>query len=118
MQRIVSGRTTPPPGSRKVTDWVGKRVRTRYELRNGLMVIPKGTVCEVTYARSGLSLKTEACGCCGVAVYIKRVPASDVELVPPKRELTTCGECTYEEADGELVEQCPKCKATDERRAA
>lgn len=29
------------------------------------------------------------------------------------REPTTCGYCNYEEADGSLIEQCPRCKAKD-----
>lgn len=35
------------------------------------------------------------------------------EIVPPKRRLTECGYCSFEEADGELIEQCAKCKAID-----
>lgn len=38
---------------------------------------------------------------------------SIVEVRPP---LTSCGYCSYEEADGELIEQCPTCKAADARR--
>jgi predicted Zn-ribbon and HTH transcriptional regulator len=30
-----------------------------------------------------------------------------------KREPTMCGSCEYEEADGSLIEQCPRCKAKD-----
>lgn len=29
---------------------------------------------------------------------------------------TTCGFCTYEEADGELIEQCKECKEKDQSR--
>lgn len=63
-------------------DWVGRKVRTRRELRNGMGVIPAGTVAIVTYNRSGLSLSTDPCGSCGVRVLINRVPEHDVELLP------------------------------------
>ena len=36
----------------------------------------------------------------------------------PRREPTHCGYCDYEEADGELIEQCGKCKAADAAIAA
>jgi hypothetical protein len=35
-----------------------------------------------------------------------------------RRAPTTCGECSYEEAEGDLIEQCPKCKAPDAQAAA
>lgn len=34
-------------------------------------------------------------------------------LRPKYIEPTSCGRCEYEEADGSLIEQCPKCKAID-----
>ena len=30
--------------------------------------------------------------------------------------MTSCGYCTYEEADGELIEQCKRCKEADESK--
>lgn len=36
-----------------------------------------------------------------------------VSLVEVKPAPTTCGYCSYEEADGELIEQCDRCKAID-----
>lgn len=31
----------------------------------------------------------------------------------PVKELTSCGSCSYEEADGSLISQCTRCKAKD-----
>lgn len=36
-----------------------------------------------------------------------------VSLVEVKPAPTTCGYCSYEESDGELIEQCHRCKAAD-----
>lgn len=36
-----------------------------------------------------------------------------VSLVEVKPTPTTCGYCSYEECDGDLIEQCAKCKAID-----
>lgn len=63
-------------------DWVGRKVRTRRELRNGIFSIPLGTVCTVSYNHSGLSLNTDPCGSCGVRLFISKVSESDVELLP------------------------------------
>ena len=62
-------------------DWVGRTVRTKRELRNGMMSIPAGTIAEVTYNRAGLELSTQPCDSCGVRIFIKRVPEHDVELL-------------------------------------
>lgn len=70
-----------PKKPRLKRDWVGRKVRTVVMMRNGNMEIPIGTVCEVTYNRGGLTLKTEPCDCCGVAIYITRVPERDVRLL-------------------------------------
>lgn len=47
---------------------------------------------------------------------MRHMESADViggETDTPQREPTQCGYCTYEEADGSLVEQCEKCKAAD-----
>ncbi len=68
-------------------DWVGRKVRTRRELRNGYVTIPVGTVCTVTYNHSGLSLSTDACGACGVQCHIAKVPEHGVELLPADTDI-------------------------------
>lgn len=50
------------------------------------------------------------CNKCG------KVHASHLLVAPPAQPLrapTTCGYCTFEEADGELIEQCARCKTAD-----
>lgn len=64
-------------------DWVGRRVRARCALRNGLMAVPKGAVLTVRRGHDRyVDLSTVACESCGVAVYIRRVAVVDVELLP------------------------------------
>ena len=82
---IQRGKTGLAPGMKKVSEWVGRRVETLVEMRNGAISIPAGTFAHVTYARAGLTLKTEPCKCCGVGVYITRVRASDVRLAAPEQ---------------------------------
>jgi DNA mismatch repair protein MutH len=81
MEAIFKGRTKLGPGMKKVTDWVGKRVETLVDMENGWATAKAGTIAEVTYARSGLTLKTEPCSFCGLGLRITRVRASDVRLV-------------------------------------
>lgn len=71
-----------PPGSKRVSDWVGMRVRSKVALRNGNNSMPAGTIYTVSYARSGLTMESEKCPCCGVSQYIRSVPPRDVEPAP------------------------------------
>ncbi|MHC4617241.1 MAG: hypothetical protein ACYTEQ_05760 [Planctomycetota bacterium] len=59
----------------------GKKVRTLTELRNGYMVIPEGSICEIRFKYNGFDLTGPRCERCGVAVSIGRVSYRDVELV-------------------------------------
>lgn len=87
MQAIVKGRTSLAPGMRKVTDWVGCTVELAREVRNGWAVATVGTRARVTYARGGLTLETDACKCCGLALRVTRVPPHCVRLIErPARE--------------------------------
>lgn len=61
-----------------MNDWVGMIVETRREMRNGMLIIPAGTKCEVTYARSGLTLEADPCPHCGVQIRVTRVDSADV----------------------------------------
>lgn len=38
--------------------------------------------------------------------------------LPDRRGPTTCGHCEYDEADGELIEQCDACRDADDVRKA
>jgi hypothetical protein len=70
-----------PKKPRLKRDWVGRTVRTRRELRNGMITIPAGTIAEVTYNRAGLELSTTSCESCGVRVFIRGVAEHDVDLL-------------------------------------
>jgi hypothetical protein len=63
-------------------DWIGRKVRTTVELRNGWGVIPRDTVMTVQGNRSGLELIAEPCEHCGVRLSITRVSEYDVLLLP------------------------------------
>lgn len=73
----------PPPGHAFVRDWAGKRVRTQRELRNGWCSIPEGAIGTIQELRggTGLTIKLDACRCCGVNVYMTGLHDRDVELV-------------------------------------
>lgn len=71
-----------PPGCNRVGAWVGLRVRSKVALQNGNGSMPAGTAYRVTYARSGLTLQSEPCSCCGSSQYIRRVHPRDVEVAP------------------------------------
>lgn len=74
-------RNKPPPGSKLVGDWRGKRVRLVNDIRNGAAKFPAGTMGTVEGVNPGLRLVGDPCTHCGVRLYITRVPTSDVELV-------------------------------------
>lgn len=92
-------RTAPPPGSRRVADWVGRRVRSRVLLGNGIGSCPPGTVFTVTDARGGLSLEAEPCATCRTQFRIRRVSPSQVDLVDeapacgPTARVLACEDC-------------------------
>lgn len=65
-------------------DYKGLTVRTVTEIRNGAMIIPAGTVCEVDEWFRGLTLITSRCPHCGVRMFVTRVSQSRVELVEPQ----------------------------------
>jgi hypothetical protein len=61
-------------------DWKKCLVKTNTVLRNGHEEIPAGTICRVTGKRGGLRLETEPCKCCGIKVFITKVPPEAVEV--------------------------------------
>lgn len=70
---------------KRAKDWVGCHVITLREMKNGYVVIPKGTRCRVTYAHSGLNLTSDPCSHCGLAARIGKVPYTDVRPVGDDR---------------------------------
>lgn len=74
-------RTPPPPGSKRVADWNGRKVKLREKIANGYGSWPAGTPATVVDAGSGLHLQFERCKCCGFHGHVRRVHPSAVELV-------------------------------------
>jgi len=63
-------------------DCQGLKVRTARTLKNGMMEIPAGTICEVSEAYSDwVSLSATACERCKVRIFIRKVPRRDVILL-------------------------------------
>ena len=62
-------------------DWVGLKVVTLREIRNRLTIIPAGTECIVEKNYGGLRLSTKPCKCCGVGIFITKVPEEDVDII-------------------------------------
>lgn len=59
----------------------GLRARTTRELSNGWATIAAGTLVTITGKRSGLTIRTERCPHCSVAVHMTKVRPEDLELV-------------------------------------
>jgi len=74
-------RTRPPPGSRRVIDWIGRRVRLLRDIRTTVSTIPRGATGRVTAARSGISVDFDACPHCGVGARVRDLAAHDVEVI-------------------------------------
>lgn len=74
-------RTIPPPGSKYVKDWVGKRIRTKVEMQNGYALVPIGATGTVTDALSGLRIKFDACTGCGFQLRMNKVSPYNVEVI-------------------------------------
>lgn len=64
-----------------------------------------------TSERAARRLFAEACAEVADMRGFKLVSLTEVVPAP-----TSCGYCSYEESDGELIEQCAKCKAADAAR--
>lgn len=75
-------RTTPPPGKKRVADWIGMRIKARVKMRNGYVTVPVGAKGTVRYALGGLSIDFDPCKHCGLGAYITRVESRDVEVLP------------------------------------
>ncbi len=67
---------------------------------------------EATSERAARRLFDEACASSADMRGFKLVSLVEIKPAP-----TTCGYCSFEEADGELIEQCARCKAVDAGKA-
>ena len=65
---------------RTEAQWKGVKVRTLCDMHNGIINIPKGTVCQIYGKSGGFSLETEPCKRCGVSIFIKKVAPRYVEV--------------------------------------
>lgn len=75
-------KNSPPPGSKRVGDWKGMRVRSLVEMTNGMGSLPAGTAYTVQGTTLGLSLVSDPCPTCGGKQHITRVQSKDVEPAP------------------------------------
>lgn len=73
-----------PP--KRMADWVGAKVKTRYAMENGYAKMPAGSVAIVVRVSKGFSLEFEPCSCCGMTVKCSQVRPEHLEIIelPPK----------------------------------
>lgn len=72
-----------PAPLKRMADWVGRKARTRRELRSASQVIPAGaTVMVSSTVKPGLWIESDPCPHCGVRMCMSRVFPSDLELLP------------------------------------
>lgn len=77
----------PPPGKKRISDWLGMRVQSVVPLATSLGELPAGTKWTVIEAFHGLSIKSDGCACCGLQMFVRHVETKDVMPVqPPQRE--------------------------------
>lgn len=73
-------RVVPHPKLKR--DFVGRTVRTKRDMRNGMATIPKGTIATIKgRSRVGAELTSAKCECCGLHANISRIGDHDFEFV-------------------------------------
>ncbi|WP_338924462.1 hypothetical protein V0M98_33140 (plasmid) [Pseudomonas silesiensis] len=83
-QRIaeLKGKAGVVPHPKLKRDYPGKYVRTLLDLRNGMGVIPAGSLALIDHqSPKGSSLLLNACSCCGFKPIINAIQANDIEFV-------------------------------------
>lgn len=73
---------TPAEYRKPERELVGRRVRLRREIRTGAMVIPAGAQLVIEQKWAGLALVADECQHCGVRMRARKVPISDIDLLP------------------------------------
>lgn len=63
-------------------DWEGRKVRSKREMTNGYVTMPKGTILTVYRNHGGLEIIADSCACCGMKAWFRKVAEHDVELLP------------------------------------
>jgi hypothetical protein len=74
-------RNVPPPGKKRIADWMGLRVAIKTEMTNGYATFPAGCTAVVAGVGNGLHLKFDPCNCCGIAGHLMRVHGSEVKVI-------------------------------------
>lgn len=63
-------------------DYVGKRVRTLREFRNGWGIVPIGSIALIDHqSPKGSTLRITSCVCCGMQPIISAIKSVDIEFV-------------------------------------
>lgn len=71
----ASGRVIAPP--KKVSDWVGCLVRSKFETSTQLATFKPGTIFVVKSSGLTKTLETLPCECCGIRVTMRVVESAD-----------------------------------------
>jgi len=66
---------------KKASEWVGRKVASVCELKNGHCILPAGTIFRVVRKYGTLELISQRCPTCGIRMRITRVPISSVEVI-------------------------------------
>jgi hypothetical protein len=75
--------TTNGPVNMKIVDLEGEEVKTRRQMRNSMIEVPKGAkgVVYTATPRWGLAIHFEPCRHCGAKAVMSKVRPSDIILV-------------------------------------
>jgi len=68
---------------RLIRDTTGLRARSVVRIANGLGELPPGTLftIERSFRWNELNIKSDGCRCCGMGLYVRKVPRVNLELV-------------------------------------
>ncbi|ENX58336.1 MULTISPECIES: hypothetical protein [Acinetobacter] len=73
-------KTKPPLGFKKVSDWVGTRIKNIHPMQNAYVKVPahsSGTVTSIIHGK-GLTITFDECSCCGVSAIISGIRTEDI----------------------------------------
>lgn len=65
----------PPP--KRVSDWKGKKVVSKYAVHNGLGSMPSGTIFTIKHTGIRKSLYSDRCQCCGFSYHFDTKATAD-----------------------------------------
>ena len=76
-------KTKPPAGGSKISDWIGKKVKSLETFKNHFWEIPKGSVgviTEVTHGK-GVCVTFNTCDCCKVKPKMSGIRTEYLEVL-------------------------------------